>query len=399
MKVVQLETFPISIPYRRTEVSALISRAGVSDVLVKLTTDDGLIGWGEACMNSETVGIERAVQAAAPFVLGRDPWDSEAIARDYFIAGGWQFQSKTGNFAFAGIDMALWDLCGKAAGQPLYRLLGGAMRQAVDYFFYLQWGTPDDVARQCADAVARGYRVFYMKAGVDPRAEEAMLEVVRAAIGPDRHIRIDPNQAWTLPEAVRLITRWHDRFGLDFVEGPVSATPLGATLDLKQRIRVPICMNEGLWGVPDVIEAIRCRAGDYLCFSPYWVGSIRRFMTLAHLAQIESIQVCKHTHGEFGLAAAACQHLMLAAPSACLGHQQTAQLMADDILVERIPIMDGPTWGLIDGSGLGVTVDEERVRTFHEAYLRDGAFLPYGDRFAQCQARPARPPGACGSRP
>jgi L-alanine-DL-glutamate epimerase-like enolase superfamily enzyme len=76
VKVVRLETFPLSIPYRRNEVSALISRAGVSDVLVKITTDDGLVGWGEACMNSETVGIERAVQAAVPFVLGRDPWDA-----------------------------------------------------------------------------------------------------------------------------------------------------------------------------------------------------------------------------------------------------------------------------------------------------------------------------------
>jgi glucarate dehydratase len=381
MKVARLETFPINIAYRRKEVSALIARAGVSDVLVKLTTDDGLVGWGEACMNSETVGIERAVRAAAPFVLGRDPWDSEAIARDYFVSGGWQFQATTGNFAFAGIDMALWDLCGKAAGQPIYRLLGGAMRQSVDYFYYLQWGTPDDVAAQCADAVARGYRVFYMKAGVDPRAEEAMLEVVRAAIGPDRHIRVDPNQAWTLPEAARLIPRWHQHFNLDFVEGPINVRPLGATLDLKQRIATPICMNEGLWGVPEVIEAIRCRAADYLCFSPYWVGSIRRFMTLSHLAHVESIQVCKHTHGEFGLAAAAGQHLMLAIPNACLGHQQTAQLMADDILTTRIPITDGPSWGIIEEPGLGVTVDEQKVGEFHEAYLRDGEFKPYGHRF------------------
>jgi glucarate dehydratase len=61
----------------------------------------------------------------------------EAILRDVFVAGGWQFQAMTGNFAFAGIDMALWDLCGKACGQPLYRLFGGAVRDTVDYFYYL----------------------------------------------------------------------------------------------------------------------------------------------------------------------------------------------------------------------------------------------------------------------
>ena len=80
-----------------------------------------------------------------PIVLGRDPFDMEAIARDVFVAGGWQFQPMTGNFAFAGIDMALWDLCAKASGQPLYRLFGGAVRDEVDYFYYLNWGTPAEI--------------------------------------------------------------------------------------------------------------------------------------------------------------------------------------------------------------------------------------------------------------
>ena len=134
MKITKLEAIPISIKYTRKEVSALIAREGVSDVIVKLTADNGLVGWGEACMNSETIGIQKAVEAAAPFVVGRDPWHSEAIARDYFIGGGWQFQPMTGNFAFAGIDMAMWDLMGKEAGQPIYRMFGGAQREVVRYF-------------------------------------------------------------------------------------------------------------------------------------------------------------------------------------------------------------------------------------------------------------------------
>ena len=123
-------------------------------------------------MNSETIGIQKAVEAAAPFVVGRDPWDSEAIARDYFIGGGWQFQPMTGNFAFAGIDMALWDLMGKEAGQPIYRLFGGAQRETVRYFYYLHWGTP----RRCGGPMRRrhrrGYDTFYFKVGVDTAREE-----------------------------------------------------------------------------------------------------------------------------------------------------------------------------------------------------------------------------------
>src|SRR6187402_1206372 len=84
MKITKLEAYPLSIKYTRKEVSALIAREGVSDVIVKLTADNGLVGWGESCMNCETVGIQKAVEAAAPFVVGRDPWHSEAIARDYF---------------------------------------------------------------------------------------------------------------------------------------------------------------------------------------------------------------------------------------------------------------------------------------------------------------------------
>lgn len=381
MKVVKLEAFPINIPYTHKEVSALVSRAGVSDVIVKLTADNGLVGWGEACMNSETVGIEKAVLAAAPFVIGRDPWDTEAIAHDYYINGGWQFQPMTGNFAFAGIDMALWDLCGQECGQPLYKLFGGAMRESVNYFCYLHWGTPADVRAQCEDGVKRGYSAYYFKVGVDTKREEELLEVIRATIGPERKLRIDPNQAWSVPQAIRTINRWHAKFDLDFVESPVRVEPIELTLDVKSKIQAPICMNEGMWRVSDAMRVIRSRAADYLCFSSYWVGTLRRFQTLIHVAHHEGQLVCKHTHGEFGLAAVAGHHLMLAAPNASDGHQQTAQMMADDILTERIPIMDGPDWGRIDKPGLGVTVDEDKVMRFHEAYKRDGEFPPYGDRF------------------
>ena len=383
MRVVKLEAFPVNISYTHKEVSALVARDGVSDVIVKLTADNGLIGWGEACMNSETIGIQKAVEAARPFVVGRDPWDSEAIARDYFINGGWQFQPMTGNFAFAGIDMALWDLCGKEAGQPLYRLFGGAMRESVDYFYYLHWGAPDDVAAQCDRGMARGYRVYYFKVGSDERREEELLEVIRSRIGVNSKLRIDANQAWSVPQAVQVVNRWHGRFQLDFVEGPVPVEPIDLTLDVKSRISASICVNEGLWKVSDAVRIIRSRAADYLCFSPYWVGSLRRFHTMIHLAHHEGQLVCKHTHGEFGLAAAAGQHMMLTAPNACDGHQQTAQMMADDVLKTSIPIKEGPSWGRIEGAGLGVDVDEDKVMKFHEAFLRDGEFPPYGERFTR----------------
>ena len=125
MRIAKVETTAVSVPYTHREVSAQVARDGVSDVLVKLTTDDGLVGWGEACCGADTASVDAAVQAMAPFVIGRDPWNRDAMRRDAFTHGLWQFRAGTGNFAWAGLDMALWDICGRAAGQPLWRLLGG----------------------------------------------------------------------------------------------------------------------------------------------------------------------------------------------------------------------------------------------------------------------------------
>ena len=381
MRIAALEIFPVRVPYRHAEISSLVARDGVTDVIVKLTADNGLVGWGECTRAADAAGIASGVAAMRPIVLGRDPFEMEAIARDVFVAGAWQFQAMTGNFAFAGIDMALWDLCAKACGQPLYRLLGGALREAVDYFYYLSWGTEEEIAGQCREGVERGYSVFYLKVGVDAAAEEAMLAAVRRTIGPGRKIRIDANQAWTVPQAARLLGDWHEKFELDFVEAPVPIDPALLMADLKRRVPVPLCVNEGLWRAADAYRIIDSRCADYLCFSSYWVGTLRRFQSLCHAAEAKGWQVCKHTHGELGLAAAAGQHLMLALPNACDGHQQTAELMADDILTEPLPIATGPKWGRIEAPGLGVEVDERKLARYHRDFLDQGQFPPYGDRF------------------
>src|ERR1700741_1833263 len=102
MKVATVETIPVSVPSRHREVSSVVARDGVSDVVVKLTTDDGLVGWGEACSGADTASIDAALKSMMPFVLGQDPWNSEAIAREVFGAGLWDYRAMTGNFAFAG---------------------------------------------------------------------------------------------------------------------------------------------------------------------------------------------------------------------------------------------------------------------------------------------------------
>jgi L-Ala-D/L-Glu epimerase len=376
MKIAKLEFFPLSIAYTHREVSSQVNRDGVSDVVIKATTDDGIVGWGEACSGANLASVAEALRAMEPFVVGRSPWSSEAIRADLWHKGIWMFRKPTASFAYAGIDMALWDICGKACKEPLYNLFGGKVRESVDYFYYLARGAEESLAAQCQDGVERGYRVFYLKVGLDIHAEYEMVRAVRQAIGPERRIRLDANCAWTVNQALRNLDLL-DEFHIDFIEQPVRPDPLTNMQEVRARSRVALSTNEGLWSAEDAFRQITGRTADVYCFSAYWVGSLAEFQRLSRVAAMEGLQVCKHTHGEFGIAAAAAQHILLTLPNIVEGNQQTAQIMCDDVLKQPLPIASGPQWNVPEGPGLGIDVDEEKVRRYHECYQRDGQFVPY----------------------
>jgi L-Ala-D/L-Glu epimerase len=378
MKIAAVEPIPVSVPYRRREVSSQVARDGVSDVLVKLTTEDGLIGWGEACCGADTASVEAALRAMTPFVVGRDPWNRDAMRRDVFTHGLWQFRSGTGNFAWAGIDTALWDLCGRACGQPLWRLLGGLQRKEATYFYYLARDTTEGLEAQVDDGLKSGFEVFYLKVGLGDAEDLEMVSTVREALGTGPRLRLDANGSWTIPQALRNL-RAMGEYDIDFVEQPVRDHPIGQLAEMRARIDMAVCANEGLWSEAEAYARIRARQADVYCFSPYWVGSIGGFHRLAWLAEYEGLQVCKHTHGELGLAAAASHHVVLTLPNAVEGHQQTAHLLEHDILTEPIPIASNPRWGAIEGPGLGVDVNDEAVAEAAARYRLEGQYVPWQD--------------------
>jgi glucarate dehydratase len=378
MRIAEFETIPVHVGLRRTYRSSRVRQGvGVRNVIVKLVADTGAVGWGESCGLGDPASIEAALTAMKPYVLGRDPWDGEAIARDVYRRGLWEYRIQTGNLAFAGIDMALWDLCGKECGRPLYQLFGGAVRPEVDYFFFLAEGTPEDIAEQCREGMRQGYGCYYLKVGVDVAAEEDILAIVRETVGPAGKLRVDANEAWSLPEAARILNRWNDRFGIDFAEAPVRAFPERLMASLRRMTPVALCANEGLGSEADVLRTIAAGGADVLCFSSYWVGSLRRFYTLSHLAHLSGIGVCKHTHGEFGIGAAAAHHMLLTLPNVVDGSQQTATIMLDDLLQEELPIAAKARWGRLDRPGLGVEIDEDKLRRLNRSYVEEGARLSY----------------------
>jgi L-Ala-D/L-Glu epimerase len=378
VRVARLETIPVSVPYTHRELSSQVARDGVSDVLVKVTTDDGLVGWGEACCGADTASVDAAVRAMAAFVVGGDPWDRETMRREAFAHGLWQFRAGTGNFAWAGIDMALWDICGRACGEPVWRLLGGTQREAT-YFYYLARGSRESVAAQVADGLAKGFDVFYLKVGLDDAEDLALAAAAREALGEGPRLRLDANGSWSVPQAVRMLAAL-EQYDIDFVEQPVRDHPIGQLAELRSRSRISICANEGLWSEADTFARIRARQADVYCFSQYWVGSLGAFHRLAWVAEYEGLQVCKHTHGELGIAAAAAHHVVLTLPNGVDGHQQTAHLMEHDVLAEPLPIAAGPRWGTIGAPGLGVEVDEAAVAEAAGRYQAIGQYLPWEQR-------------------
>ena len=374
--IVELAFIPVSVPYTRPEVSSLVNRLGVTDVLVRASDANGRVGWGESASGANVESILQVLRAMQPFVLGRSCWDSESIRAGLWKNGVWQYRKPTACFAFAGIDMALWDLCGQECGQPIHRLFGGKVRDRVNYYCYLEWGPASDVHRQGREGRESGYTVFYLKVGINLEEELDMVRALREAIGPQLKIRLDANGAWGINEALRNIERF-DRYGIDFMEQPVNPDPISNMQEVRRSTRVALCANEGMWSAEDAYRQITSRTADVYCFSPYWVGSLAEFQRLSFFAHYEGFQVCRHSHGELGIAAAAFHQLCLTLPNLVDGNQQTAQIMADDVLRSPLPITVSPNWGVIKGPGIGIEVDEEKVSQYHENYRSKGQFLPY----------------------
>ncbi len=376
MKILKLEFFPVSVPYTHREVSSLVNRDGVTDIVVKATTDNGLVGWGESCSGADVGSVLGALRAMAPFVIGCSPWESERIRQELWHRGIWSWRQHTACFAYPGIDMALWDICGKACGEPLYNLFGGKTRERASYFFYCSQGTNDHIAAQAREGLAKGFRVFYLKVGLDIEAELEMVRTLRQTIGPEAKIRLDANAAWRVNEALRNLARL-DKFDIDFIEQPVVQDPLAGMQEVRGRGDVAVSANEGLWTPEDAVRQMTGRTADVYCFSPYFAGSLAQFQRLCWLAHYQGLEICRHTHGELGITAAACHHILLTLPNVVEGNQQTAHLMTDDIVTEEIPITNGPEWGVPEGPGIGVDIDPEKLARYHALYLERGQFQPY----------------------
>lgn len=381
MRITKLHATPVAVPFRTDEVWAFGRRRGLISVLIEVETDDGVTGIGEAAAYPSADIVLAVLRAIEPLVIGEDPFAIERLVRRIDLVGTWH-HVRWSSPAIAAVEMACWDIVGKACGQPLVNLLGGRFRDRVECFYYVAADTPDAVADEGKRATATGFSTCYLKVGSsDPHRDIERVEALRDGAGPAARIRVDANEAWSAGEAVRII-RQLQRFDLELVEQPVSGRALPEMAYVRGRIDVPLLANEASWTRYDQLAVIRAQAADVLSVDNQMDGGLLNLKRSAGICEAAGLTVVKHSLGELGVALAAAVHAIAATPNFRYANQAYAALLADDITDG----FGGGVDGFPDGHaavptdpGLGVRLDRDKVDRYAELYRTDAAAFGFGD--------------------
>jgi L-alanine-DL-glutamate epimerase-like enolase superfamily enzyme len=369
LRVTAIDVIPVKLPLREPFVISYATYPDVLSVLVRVTTADGHAGWGEATPDPNVTGETWNGTAAtlrddlAPALIGRDTRDREAALRalDARVEGV--------PAAKAALDMALHDLLGRALGVPVWALLGGRSKPHLTISRVVGMKAPEEMARDAAKHVADGFKTVKVKVGdgTNWRLDVARIAAVREAIGPETGLKIDVNQGWkTAGVAIAAIRASLDTHP-DYVEQPVAWWDLEGLAEVRRQTGATIMVDEGCHGPRDALRVAALRAADLVNIKLMKCGGLLAALTLNAIAETAGIVAQVGTMVESSIASAAGLHLALA-----LGNVRTVEMGGPLMLAEDIGDIRG--WydrdriTAPDRPGLGIAVDEERVRRFSTAW-------------------------------
>jgi L-alanine-DL-glutamate epimerase-like enolase superfamily enzyme len=373
MKIREIRTTPLLCAFKQAyHWSQGVNRAAPV-VLVEVETDAGIVGIGESVASPIIAPVLAILRDATPHLLGKSIYDGNRLIGDYYRLG---FNSRgTGSApryfsqALAGVELALWDAIGKAAGQPLHRILGGAVRDEIRYFGFVQGDAPEALAADAKSLVHQGFEVVYVKVG---RGEALDLEIVRRVreeIGNAR-LRLDANEVWDGLMARRMFEKLKP-YDPEFIEQPV-AGPGGS--EILARLRaitdIPIAADQSVYTPEDVYDICRNRAADVIVLGLHETCGVLRFRKAAAIAEAAGVRICLHGVFETGITTCASNHVAATIPNLDDGNQIMWQLLKEDI-VERPSLT--PTRGalpVLDGPGLGFELNLDAVARAAEAYRK-----------------------------
>ena len=379
MRITALRTTIVAVPFRREERWAFGSRAGVTSVLLEVETDEGVVGIAEAAAYP-TADIVLAVFASLePLVIGEDPRRIERLIHRIDAVGTWH-HVQASSPAIAAVETACWDILGKLCDQPVVNLLGGRVRDAGDYFWYLARTTPEETAAQAVEAGEAGFTTLYLKVGWrEPDEDVALVAAVHDAVGDAAGIRIDPNESWSTATAVRTLRRL-EPYGLELVEQPTSGRNLPEMAYLRSRIDAPLLANEASWTRDDILDVIRHGAADVVSVDQQMDGGLLNMKRAAGICEAAGMPVVKHSLGELGVATYAGLHVIASTANFLFASQAYGSLLADDIIagVDTLPYEDGRL-AVPDGPGLGVELDPDKVERYAALYRERGHEFAFHD--------------------
>ena len=362
MKIARVETIPVRIPLKaeRRMISAL-GRHDVSDfVLVRVFTENGLEGWGEATVTPRWSGetcrgaVAMIDDVLACSVIGCPAYDICELDRrmDAVAVGNW--------FAKSAIEMACWDIQGKAVGKPIYELLGGACRPyTIRSRFSLGAYDPERARRRATELVAAGFTTIKVKVGVNPPEDVERVKIVRETIGPEIALTIDANGGWDVDTAIWCI-RELDSCRLTLVEQPIPPGDYTGLAKVRTETGAKILADESCFDLINAQELIRHECCDAISLYPGKNGGIRKSIEIAKFAAQHGIACSIGSNLEWDLGTAAMAHFIVATPNMQVETYPGDLLGPDyhEVSIAKNPLkIVGPLTTLSQRSGLGVDVD------------------------------------------
>jgi L-alanine-DL-glutamate epimerase-like enolase superfamily enzyme len=363
LKITQVEAIHVALPYEHGAPKPTRSGIGAwntQDILfLRVETDAGLVGWGEAFGHAATpVTIVAIREVIAPLAVGADPSDiagtmSALIRRTQSMARSGPVQ-----FALSGLDIALWDIAGQIAGQPIWQMLGGHARASVPaYASLFRLNTPDHVERVAANAAARGYSHI--------KLHEHTVENVHAArrgAGPKIPLMVDTNCHWDEPEDIIAFCEAVEDLSVAWLEEPLyPADAYEVTAAIRQHVKIPLAAGENLGNYNDARWLAAAGAVDIVQPSVAKIGGITQAWKTIRFLQEQNLRVVPHSPF-VGPALIAAIHMIAAMPGEELCEHRFCDLGANPlgdavIAVEgRLPVPRAP--------GLGITVDPSVVEKY-----------------------------------
>lgn len=363
MKIVKIEIIPVTIPFVRVLKTAIGDWDTAEFVIVRLHTDAGIVGIGEV---PPWIAVSRISQEAiiniihkhiAPVIMGLDPFQIEKAwhLMDLHAPGN--------GMAATPIDMAMYDIMGKALKTPIYNLMGGLYRDKVPIAGIVGFNTIPEMVRETEEWLALGAKSIRIKTGLGLKQDLAECDAIREAIGEDVTLRVDCNQAYSRKEAIRVLNHIAD-YDIELAEQPVAWWDLEGLAMVEQAVPMPVMAHESLLDRFDAQHLIEYGAIGVIGLKldrPGGFASVRRVNALAEFNNIPCF-MCSSI--ELGVSTAAAAHLAVSQKNISLACEFSGpQTIADDIVRNPIPIVDGYArpW---DEPGLGVELDPEKLAKY-----------------------------------